>query len=169
MALPTSRVDALVAAFVRISATRMAGLGLSHPLLRVEAVGFRDWEQHQIGVLVTPWAMNLVVLAADGADAAPLKLGPDRRQAWRFPSGEYDLMGGEEPECGAFQCCSLFSPMHEFADQAAAVATAAEIMRALFAPGDVDDREKARATGDSVLQAPVSRRGFLRGILAQRG
>ena len=78
-------------------------------------------------------------------------------------------MGGEEPECGAFQCCSLFSPMDDFADQAAAVATAAEIMRALFVPGDVDDRDKARATGDSVLQAPVSRRGFLRGILAQRG
>lgn len=163
----TEAVGRLVAAFARIAATRMAGLPMNNPALRVASVGFRSWhEDYQVGVLITPWAINLVLLGA--AAAGDLHLAADRRRTWEFPSGRYDFMGGDEPECGAFQFCSLFSPVFEFPDQASAEATAGEIMAALFADaaGDATDRrEAARLGGDSVLQVRTSRRGFLRGMV----
>ncbi len=158
---------ALVAAFGRIAATRMAGLPLNNPALRVAAVGFRSGEEGTaVGVLVTPWAVNLVLVAAGGGRT--LYLAPDRRKTWRFPSGEYEFMGGEEPECGAYQFCSLFSPAFEFDSQESAAATAREIMAALFADELADrreDREQARLCGRPVLEVATTRRGFLQGIL----
>ena len=159
----TEAVDALTAAFERIATTGMAGLPMNNPALKVAAVGFQPWaEDYLVGVLITPWAINLVVLGAG------LRLGADRRQTWDFPSGSYEFMGGEEPECGAFQFCSLFSPAFEFAGQDEAMATGREIMTGLLRePSDSagDEREIARLTGGSALQVPTSRRSFLRGIV----
>jgi [NiFe] hydrogenase assembly HybE family chaperone len=153
----------LTAAFGRIAATRMAGLPMNNPALQVAAVGFRPWaDDYLLGVLITPWAINLVVLGHG------LQLAADRRRTWDFPSGSYEFMGGEEPECGAFQFCSLFSPAFEFADQDTAEATGREIMTGLFVepPGAAaEQREIARLTGGSALQVPTSRRSFLRGIV----
>ena len=166
----TEAVRALEAAFERIARTRMAGLPLNNPALRVEAVGFRALDQnHFVGVLVTPWAVNLVVLGA--ASSNDLLLAADRRRSWDFPSGGYEFMGGDEPECGPYQFCSLFSPAFEFADQEAAVATAGAIMAGLFAATAADagdEREAARLAGRSVIHARTSRRGFLRGMLGVR-
>ncbi len=161
--MTSQAVDALVRAFTRIGATQMNDLGISNPRLAVAAVGFRAWQEFSVGVLVTPWAMNLVVLPSAGD--ASLALGADRRQTWRFPSGEYALMGNEAPECGAFQFCPLFSPMHEFADQARAEATATEIMQGLFEPAPDDESATAQDAGPLPSPAPLSRRGFLRGLL----
>ena len=161
----TDPVSALTTAFERIAATRMAGLPMNNPALRVAAVGFRPWrDSHLVGVLVTPWAINLMLLG--DKTSRDLYLAADCRQAWDFPSGHYDFMGGDEPECGAFQFCSLFSPVFEFPDQATAEATARAAMDALFASVESDNREAARLAGSSVPQVPTSRRGFLRGIFS---
>ena len=158
-------IAGLRAAFERIAATRMADMPMNNAALDVEIVAFKPWEGCHVGVLITPWAINLAVVSDDPVS---LKLTADKRRSWRFPSGDYDMMGGDEPECGAFQFCSLFSPAQEFADQAAAEATAMEIMRALLVAPEsgekVDGRETARVEGTSLLEAPVSRRGFLRGV-----
>jgi [NiFe] hydrogenase assembly HybE family chaperone len=122
--------QALVAAFERIAVTRMAGMPLCNPALAVEAVGFRPWGEGQVGVLVTPWCINLVLLP--GAEAGALASGV--RLAVAFPSGSYEFMGGEEPECGAFRFCSLYSPPDDFADAAQARAVALEVMAQLFLP-----------------------------------
>lgn len=134
----------LEAAFQRIAATRMHGMPMLNPALEVEAVAFRDWDGHAIGVLVTPWAINLVLLPQPAADVPALRL--DQRACWRLPSGEYEFMGGNEPECGAFQFCSLFSPPVEFAAQAEARAVATAFMQLLFVAPET---------------APVSRRNLL--------
>jgi [NiFe] hydrogenase assembly HybE family chaperone len=158
----TDAAGGLTAAFERIAATRMAGLPMNNPALRVAAVGFRHWaEDYLVGVLITPWAVNLVLLG-DG-----LRLAADRRQSWDFPSGSYEFMGGEEPECGPFQFCSLFSPTFEFANQAAAEATAGSVMDALLATAEAsaDRKEQSRLSGNSALRLPTSRREFLRGIV----
>ena len=158
-------IAGLRAAFERIAATRMADMPMNNAALDVEIVAFKPWEGCHVGVLITPWAINLAVVSDDPVS---LKLTADKRRSWRFPSGDYDMMGGDEPECGAFQFCSLFSPAQEFADQAAAESTAMEIMRALLVAPEsgekVDGRETARVEGTSLLEAPVSRRGFLRGV-----
>lgn len=164
-----SSVTALESAFRRIAATRMAGLPISHPRLAVEAVGFRSWEGKWLGVLVTPWAINLVLLP--GRDPEYAALAVDRRQTWRFPSGEYDFMGGDDEECGAYQFCSLVSPIPEegIPDQASARAMAAEVLVRLFAdPADevVMAPAKAETAPRSLFSGQLSRRGFLSGGLA---
>jgi [NiFe] hydrogenase assembly HybE family chaperone len=159
----TEAVAALTAAFERIATTRMAGLPMNNPALRVAATGFRPWAgDYRVGVLITPWAINLVILGAG------LRLAADRRQTWDFPSGSYEFMGGDEPECGAFQFCSLFSPAFEFAGQDEAVATGREIMAGLLREASDpagEKREMVRLAGSSALQVPTSRRSFLRGIV----
>jgi [NiFe] hydrogenase assembly HybE family chaperone len=166
----TEVVGALEAAFRRIASTRMAGLPLNNPALRVQAVGFRPQDDGYLaGILITPWAINLVMLAPTPSRA--LYLAADRRCTREFPSGSYEFMGGEEPECGAYQFCSLYSPAFEFGDQGAAVETALAIMLALFADTEPDHaagQEAARMAGSSVLDVPTTRRGFLQGVLGPR-
>lgn len=162
----TEAVAGLEAAFRRIAATRMAGLPLNNTALQVQAVGFRPQDEGcLVGVLITPWAINLVMLAP--TPSRELHLAADCRRTWDFRSGSYEFMGGEEPECGAYQFCSLFSPAFEFRDQVSAVETAVAIMAALFAATDTDhagEREAARLAGQSVAQIPTTRRGFLQGV-----
>jgi [NiFe] hydrogenase assembly HybE family chaperone len=124
------RVAALVALYERIGRTRMAGLPLLHGGLSVQAEGFAaEADGHvALGVLVTPWFMNLVRLPLNegAALAAP---GASRRRA--VGAHAFDFIGAFEPGFGALEACSLFSPMFEFADQAAAVATARAVLDTL--------------------------------------
>lgn len=148
----------------------MAGLPLNNPALGVQAVSFRALdESHLAGVLITPWAINLVLLGERAS--RDLYLAADRRRTWDFPSGRYEFMGGDEPECGAYQFCSLFSPAFEFPDHGSAVAAANAIMAELFVetPASAAEQgEKARLGGRSMLQVPIGRRAFLQGVLGAR-
>ena len=86
----TEAVDALTAAFERIAATRMAGLPMNNPALKVAAVGFQPWaEDYLLGVLITPWAINLVVLGAG------LRLAADRRLVGRVRRRHARRIGAE--------------------------------------------------------------------------
>lgn len=143
-----ARLKSLEAAFRHIAATRMDGVPVLNPRLGVQAVGFEISEDghHALGVLVTPWFMNLLRLPLPG-DAPPLAL---RAVAARdIGTRRLDFIGAFEPGVGAFEACSLFSPMFEFVNQAAAVATAQEALREL--------RAASRAP------AQPARRGFLLG------
>ena len=157
--------QALSQAFNRIRQTRMAGLPFLNPALQVEAVGFRPWQQRVLGVLLTPWTMNLVVLPGNDKDFRTL--GADVQQTWAFPSGDYDFMGGEEVECGPFHFCSLFSPMADFDDQGAARATAEAVLTALFEQDEASRSAQAKAEREAAQlkgeEAPLTRRGFLSG------
>jgi len=160
----------LEAVFKNIAETRMAGLPICNPALRVQAVGFREWREHWVGVLVTPWTINLAVMPGD---KMPLKtLGPDETMTWEFPSGKYEFMGLNEPALGTCQTCSLISPVIHVERQADAVAVAEQVMAALFVADESDAQrdverkqefEAARLMGEPVAEIPVSRRDFLRG------
>ncbi|NJD34850.1 MAG: [NiFe]-hydrogenase assembly chaperone HybE, partial [Betaproteobacteria bacterium] len=149
---------------------RMADLPLNKFALRVQAVGFRPYENGCLaGILITPWAINLVLLAQ--SPSGDLHLAADCRRKHEFPSGSYEFMGGEEPECGPYQFCSLFSPAFEFQDQASAVETAEVIIRELFlgsANHAAEQREAARVAGRSLIQLPTGRRAFLQGMFYGR-
>jgi len=57
---PSARAAALEARFGDIAATRMRGVPVLHEGLAVQAVGFEAVDDGLVGVLVTPWFMNLV-------------------------------------------------------------------------------------------------------------
>jgi len=131
----SAHVDLLTRCYRHIAATRMQGVALMNPALRVRAVGFEPVAEDDaaLGVLVTPWFMNLVWLPLT-TPATPLPVGVARPrevggQRLEF-IGMHEAWGG----LGSHEACSLFSPMFEFADAATAEATAQAVLAQLRPP-----------------------------------
>jgi [NiFe] hydrogenase assembly HybE family chaperone len=144
-----SPVQRLESAFRTIQATRMQGVPIVHGGLRVEAVGFQPEHAAAVasGVLVTPWFMSLVRLPLH-SDAAAAMLAPGASGVREWGGYTFDFLGAHEPAIGAYESSSLFSPMAEFADQAAARATARAVLALLR---------------DTAVPEQPARRGFLFG------
>jgi len=145
---PASRQPSQIeAVFAEIGRTRMDGVGLLHPALAVEAVGFTRSqgpagdEPGWWGVLVTPWCMNLFWWPDEPAQLAL----PGRSRRQRHGAEEFSFIGAEEAGLGRFECCSLFSPMNDFADQAQARATALAVLEQLRAAPAAATPERASA------------------------
>lgn len=149
---PAARLEG---AFRVIHAERMRGLPLANEALAVEAVGFAPWDAHWLGILVTPWCMNLVLLPREAAAWQSVPAGA--KLAYRFPAGVYEFVSGREDAIGEYQACSLFSPMFEFADHASARLTAEAALAALFDAAHADVAPPAAPGAFS-----PSRRAFLR-------
>jgi [NiFe] hydrogenase assembly HybE family chaperone len=137
MICPEYLTAGLEAAFTRIQRERMADVPILNPDLEVQAVGFRIWEERCLGVLITPWFMNLMLLPLDSDDWAGQSSGNKVKHV--FPSGHYEFMVGEEDGIGHYQMCSLFSPVFEFQTQDAAIATAEAVMDGLMDEANRDD------------------------------
>ena len=159
LAEATARIGA---AFGRIGRT-MAELPIANPALTVEVVGLRRFDAALLAVLVTPWTISLL-LTPRGDDPRLVRLGPDEKQRWRFPSGEYDFVGGEEPELGRFQTCSLLSPTFAMGSQEEARALAHAALEGLLAPPVAEARTAPSPPPDAPPEPPApppSRRAFL--------
>lgn len=117
----------------------MRDLPICNPLLDVEAIGFRPYGDHALGVILTPCFMNLMICAA-GAEELPSR--PTGETAhWPLPVGRAGFIVGRLEGFGRVDSCSLFSPMDDFADHAAAHAVAVAALDELFDPGSADRRE----------------------------
>lgn len=128
------RVAALEALFDRIEATRMQGIPILHPGLRVQACGFEALPGVQacVGVLVTPWFMNLVWLPLDAEAADTAAPGATRDRD--VGNETFPFIGAHESGFGRYEVCSLFSPMGDFADHDSAMATAQAVLAELRKP-----------------------------------
>lgn len=133
--------------YCTIQRERMADVPLLNPALDVKAVGFRPCGAGWIGILLTPWCMNLLLLPGRD-DGSGLPTGQETFH--HFAGVPYRFTVGEEPALGRFQSCSLFSPMFEFPDQSTAIAVAEKILATLFA--DLDELGEAGATRRLWLQ-----------------
>lgn len=121
----------LVTVFAKIARTRMADLPICNPALAVEAVAFRRLpEGHWAGLMITPWALNLLVLP--GQDDGWPALAAGSKHDWHFPSGAYEFIVAHEDSLGSYHLCSLFSPALEFATHEQARLTALATAQALF-------------------------------------
>jgi [NiFe] hydrogenase assembly HybE family chaperone len=121
-------VQALANAYRR-AALNVKGLPIYNPTLAVEAVGFREHEGRHVGVIVTPWFMNLTALPSQ----EDLKLWvAGRTVRLAFPSGAYDFTVTDLRDVGLIGTCSLFSTMFEFTDHEAAQLAASTVADAVF-------------------------------------
>ncbi|HOP18154.1 MAG: [NiFe]-hydrogenase assembly chaperone HybE [Chromatiaceae bacterium] len=136
---PQAAAEHIAATFTRIHHEQMAGLPLLNNALTVETLGFQVHGGRVLGVLVTPWLMNLVLLPGQGDDWDGLELG--HKQPHEFPSGQYKFMVNEIDGIGRCQTHSLFSPMREFVSQAHAMAAAEAFLRDLMTPAVADGNE----------------------------
>lgn len=147
----TIKVADLVARYRAIYEERMRGLPIVNPALAVEAVGFERWEEQDLGVLITPWFMNLVLLP-DSDRLAGLPQG--ERIRCEFPSGPCELTVYRDEELGAYLAAVLFRTVADFPDQDIARAVAEEALANVLAEPPAKD------------SATVSRRGLFTGLKA---
>jgi len=129
------------AGFREIHAGQMRGVPLVNEALAVKAVGFRPHGESLLGVVVTPWFMNLVL--APGADEDWSALAVGGKELVEFPSGRYEFVTARRDGLGTYKACSLFSPMFDFTSLLQATDTAAAVMVALFDPAIREDGDRA--------------------------
>lgn len=128
------RVSGLAAHFREIGDTRMRDLPFYNANLEVEAWGFSPMADDRLmGVLITPWFMNLVVLPLGLEPLQPHRFG--QSQMIPLPSGERKFLYSGDEGIGAFWAHSLHSPMQKFASPAHARGEArARLAEALKSP-----------------------------------
>jgi len=118
--------------------------------LSVQAVGFNRFGEDCLGILITPWFMNLMLLP--GPDSHWRMQQPGTKIEKHFPYGAFEFTLGNEPQLGTYALCSLFSPMFQFENQSAALAAAQSALQGLLA---------------EVAPRNVSRRDLLRGAIGK--
>jgi [NiFe] hydrogenase assembly HybE family chaperone len=156
----------LEAVYARIAATSMSDMPLYNDALNVEAIGFREDGGDILGIVITPWFMNLTLVPGPDSSLRMRPLG--EKDSRRYPAGRFDFVHGELDGFGRVLTCSLYSPMFEFDDPAVARAAAEAALEALSDPENADD-VTVPAQDERDLGAPppvaetLDRRAFLRG------
>jgi [NiFe] hydrogenase assembly HybE family chaperone len=167
---PSPRLNAAY----RAIAKRMEGLNFVNPAIEVEAVAFAPWESHWLGVMVTPWFINLMLLPRDPDGWTSLPQG--KKMSYSFPAGDYEFISSRDDTVGEYQMCSLISPVLEISDHASACEVATLARAAILDPANAAVPEAPTAAGSDdaatpgpiaqiqeQAKAPMSKRDFLRG------
>jgi [NiFe] hydrogenase assembly HybE family chaperone len=147
--------EGLEAHFRKVHSQSMRNLPICNARLSVASAGFRPCGDWAVGVVVTPWFMN--VFAAPFT--TPVAAAPGETQRLALPAGEVDFLGVEIEGFGRLTSCSLFSPMDEFVDQAAALVTAQAALDVLMTPP---------APTPETANAQTDRRAFFLGAFSAR-
>lgn len=121
-------------AFRELHRGKMRDVPFLNKAIQVQAIGFRPYEDEivgrsTLGVLLTPWFMNLILVPDEKPDPAP-QVGT--KSFVSFPSGKYEFIWSHRDEVGPYRACSLFSPVQELASQLQAVEIGVEVLKALF-------------------------------------
>jgi [NiFe] hydrogenase assembly HybE family chaperone len=114
----------------------MADLPIYNPKLAVQATEFHRHGPWSVGVVVTPWFMNVVAVPDDPA----LLPSPGATVTLALPIGEIEAIVADLDGFGGFAAASLFSPMDAFDDPAVTAATAQAALAALFQSADEPPR-----------------------------
>lgn len=148
----SDRVRALVTSFERIARDSMCGLPFYNDALAVEAVGFERFGDGWLGVLVTPWFMNLVLLSERPIPYSEAANG--KKRTAELPGGPVMLLCGGTEDVGMFDAHSIASSMAVYKSQDQARAAARQALLRLRTPPQA---EPARAR---MAQPVVSRRNL---------
>ncbi|MGR8930901.1 MAG: [NiFe]-hydrogenase assembly chaperone HybE [Gammaproteobacteria bacterium] len=131
--------------------TRMRDMPFLNPALSVETLRFERIADDWLGILITPWSMNLLLLPT--IVSKWVALAPGQQFEQNFPSGRFVFTVAHEGGLGVYAQCSLFSPMLQFQDQLAAQTAAQSALTALLNPE---------------ASPSLSRRNLLRGRFGKR-
>ena len=127
---PQATAEVLVHSFQHIQQESMQNIPILNTALQVEALGFQEYQGRIIGIVITPWFMNLFMLPGDGDNWDDLQLGD--KQPQEFPSSKYTFLVNEIDGVGRCLSHSLYSPMNEFDDQDHALAAAGSFLDLLM-------------------------------------
>jgi len=168
---PSAQVEAH---FRAVWASSMHDMPFVNPALAVEAVGFRRFAGDWLGVVITPWFINLFLLPGGGRLWQDLPTGEHRQLA--LPAGTMEFIA-DHPGAGqglpAYQYCPLLAPVQHIPDQDLARQIAAGVLAAVMSPppevaeGAAGDARTAGEAGNATPgRRPLpsaGRRAFLGG------
>ncbi len=143
--------------------TRMSDMPFVNPALSVETVGFLRYQGDWLGVIVTPWFLNLFLLFGGGTLWRDLAAG--QRQLAQLPCGALQFIADDDPDLGLYQYCPLIAAVGTLPDHASARQAAVDAMRAVLTPVVSPDPVNPAVAAQSDAQQPPSadsRRGFFR-------
>lgn len=126
------RVRALVVSFARIGRESMQGLPFYNEALAVEAVGFERCGDEWLGVLITPWFMNLVLVPEQITSYTEADNGKQR--VVELPAGAVKFRCGGTEDFGMFHAQPIASPMDVYKSQEQARAAARKALAQQKAP-----------------------------------
>ena len=144
--------------------------GQLNSLLSCTSVGFTRCQGDWLGVVITPWCMDLVLLPGGGNLWGDIPTG--QRRYVELPHEAVAFTAAEEPQLGPYQHAPLVATVASLPDMAAAIRLANQVMReicgdeipAVVPPSDLPD---ASADSTDGPETP-SRRGFLRQLAGKR-
>jgi [NiFe] hydrogenase assembly HybE family chaperone len=128
-----SRVEALVCRFESIYREKMEHLPITNRRLRVEAVGFRRCGDYQLGVLITPWFINLILLP-ESAIVGDHPQGS--KSTVTFACGNVEFTGCDDPRLGQYRSAALFRSVTDFPSQAVASDIANQVLKNQYTAND---------------------------------
>lgn len=152
----------LLTAYRGVAQRQMQGLPFYNGRLSVEAVGFRPWEGRLLGVLITPWFMNLILLP--GSEDEWHRCPQGSKSQWKFPAGTYELSASRLEDADTHLSAALFSTVQDFPDQTTAREVAREVLVHLFQEAS----SKNDSSSDGRQCRRVSRRELLNTVLLAR-
>ena len=149
----TSPAQVLETLYQKVYQEKFKGLPICNDDIQIQAIDFQLWEGQWLGILVTPWFTNLLILRQEGQHWPEFKLGKHHQREITFPAGTIKFTPRFEPELGIYLCCSLVSPMTEVASNQQALQDAKNAMRQLLTlpiqvqtidPNELSDQQKSR-------------------------
>lgn len=130
MSDPQDAAETLLQTFEHILQENMQGIPILNNKLQVQTLGFQMYDGRIIGIIITPWLMNLIMLPNEEDDWSELELG--KKMPIKFPSTRYKFMVNEIDGIGKCKTHSLYSPMREFNSQEHAVKVAQDFLNDLI-------------------------------------
>ena len=86
--------------FGRIAETRMKGLPILNPRIRVKADNFRRWGNDWIGTVTTPWAV--IVVYACGCRESWVDVPAGEVRTLELPAGDFPFLGCRDDLLGDY-------------------------------------------------------------------
>lgn len=130
MKTPESVGKILEQTFCRIHRENMQGIPILNSKIAIQALGFQEFEGRLLGIIITPWLMNVVLLPSIEDDWSDLKLG---QKTWQsFPSKKYRFLVNEIDGIGFCQTHSIYSPMNDFTSHEQAEKVALDFIKSLM-------------------------------------
>jgi len=142
------RVQALIERFRAVDAV-MRDLPLYNAGVAIEAIGFRPFgDDALIGVVLTPWFMNLIVLPLEPAPMDMAQIG--KSVVVELPAGQRSFVVGGDDIVGLYKAHSLHSPVLNFTLPGQARAEAKRQLAMLLTP-PAGEPTPARSSGNNGL------------------
>jgi [NiFe] hydrogenase assembly HybE family chaperone len=133
------------------------------------AVGFSRYRGDWLGVLITPWFVDLYLLPGGGEFWGDIPSG--QRRYVELPLGTVPFTAADDPGIGSYQYSPLISPVSALPDMAAAVKLANDVLSGIFGEAarlPMESTVPARSGEPEGKPEVTSRRGFLRRLTGKR-